>query len=72
MWAAEDGNAEALQLLIKKGARTDLRDKVYKLCFLFKFANRHLVTAFTWFLDLLFVQTCCVRNLALRRRFQER
>eukprot|EP00112_Aurelia_sp_Birch-Aquarium-sp1_P002846 Seg1316.1 transcript_id=Seg1316.1/GoldUCD/mRNA.D3Y31 product="Retrovirus-related Pol polyprotein from transposon 17.6" pseudo=true protein_id=Seg1316.1/GoldUCD/D3Y31 len=28
MWAAEDGNSEALKLLIKKGAKTDLRDKM--------------------------------------------
>ena len=32
MWAAEDGNSEALKLLIKKGAKTDLRDKVIKIC----------------------------------------
>ena len=28
MWAAEDGNSEALKLLVKRGAKTDIRDKV--------------------------------------------
>ena len=28
MWAAEDGNSEALKLLVKKGAKTDTRDNV--------------------------------------------
>ena len=31
MWAAEDGNSEALKLLLKKGARTEMRDKVDSL-----------------------------------------